>query len=209
VSPGNLVTGGTQGNTTLLATIVSTAPIHFEFTFDEASFLRYERLAKNGSDIASRGASTPVTLKLLDEAKFVHKGRMDFVDNVIDRASGTIRGRAVFANAEGLFIPGMFARVQVPGSPPYAALLVPDAAVGTEQARKYLLTVNADGTVVQKFVTLGDLFDGMRVVKSGLAPDDRVIVEGLMRARPGAKVTAQEKNAGAPAAAAAPQTKTE
>lgn len=212
VSAGNLVTGGTQGNTTLLATIVSTAPIHFEFTFDEASFLRYERLSKNGADgadIASRGGATPVALKLLDEEKFAHEGRMDFVDNVIDRASGTIRGRAVFANADGLFIPGMFARVQVPGSPPYAALLVPDTAVGTEQARKYVLVAGADGTVAQKFVTLGEVFDGMRVIKTGLAPDDAVIVDGLMRARPGGKVTPQEKSTGKPAAATHPQTRTE
>ena len=109
VSPGNLVTGGTTGNTTLLATIVSTDPIHFEFTFDEASYLRYERLAKTGHDIASRGAGVPVALKLIDEKDFVHEGRMDFVDNVIDRTTGTIRGRAVFANPNGVFTPGMFA----------------------------------------------------------------------------------------------------
>ena len=128
VSPGNLVTGGTAGNTTLLATIVSTDPIYFEFTFDEASFLRYERMSKTGNDIASRGAGVQVALKLIDENKFDHEGRMDFVDNVIDRSTGTIRGRAVFANPKNIFTPGMFARVQVPGSPPYEALLVPDAA---------------------------------------------------------------------------------
>ena len=91
---------------------------------------------------------------------------MDFVDNVIDRSTGTIRGRAVFANPDGVFTPGMFARVRVPGSPPYEALLVPDAAVGTEQARKFLLTVNADNTVVPKYVTLGQLTaDNLRVIK--------------------------------------------
>ena len=146
VSPGNLVTGGTAGNTTLLATIVSTDPIYFEFTFDEASFLRYERMAKTGNDIASRNAGVPVALKLIDEQDFVHQGHMDFVDNVIDPSTGTIRGRAVFANANNLFTPGMFARVQVAGSPPYEALLVPDAAIGTEQTRKFVLTVGADNT---------------------------------------------------------------
>src|SRR5579884_1555640 len=99
VSPGNLVTGGTSGNTTLLATIVSTDPIHFEFTFDEASYLRYERAAKQGEqDVASRGIGVPVSLKLIDEKDYLHQGRMDFVDNVIDRSTGTIRGRALFEN---------------------------------------------------------------------------------------------------------------
>src|SRR5450759_280541 len=96
VSPGNLVTGGAGGNTTLLATIVSIDPIRFEFTFDEASYLRYERLAKSGSDVASRNAGVPVELKLIDEPDFTHRGQMDFIDNVIDRSTGTIRGRAVF-----------------------------------------------------------------------------------------------------------------
>src|SRR4249919_1978060 len=111
VSPGNLVTGGTGGNTTMLATIVSTDPIYFEFTFDEASYLRYERIGKTGQDVASRGGSVQVALKLIDETDFDHEGRMDFVDNVIDRSTGTIRGRAVFSNPSAVFTPGMFARV--------------------------------------------------------------------------------------------------
>src|SRR3954452_10649335 len=112
VTPGNLVTGGTGGATTLLANIVSTDPIRLEFTFDEAC---------------------PVRLKLIDEKDFTHSGRMDFIDNVIDRSTGTIRGRAQFDNSDGLFTPGMFARVQVPASAPYEALMVPDLAIGTEQ----------------------------------------------------------------------------
>jgi RND family efflux transporter MFP subunit len=194
VSPGNLVTGGT-GTTTLLATIVSTDPIRFEFTFDEASLLRYERLTKQSKDGEAWGAATPVMLKLIDEKDFSHRGRMDFVDNVIDRASGTIRARAVFANADNLFTPGMFARVQVPGSLPYDALLVPEAAVGTEQARKYVLALGDDNTVKQQYVTLGDVHDELRVIKSGVAATDRIVVNGLMRARPGAKVTPQEQGA--------------
>ena len=127
VTPGNLVTGGTGGATTLLAIIVSTDPIRLEFTFDEASLLRYERLARDGNtDVTGRG-SAPVRLKLIDEKDFSHYGRMDFIDNVIDRSTGTIRGRAQFANSDGLFTPGMFARVQVPASAPYEALMVPDA----------------------------------------------------------------------------------
>ena len=195
VSPGNLVTGGTSGNTTLLATIVSTDPIYFEFTFDEASYLRYERLAKDGGqDVASRNASVQVALKLIDEKDFDHEGRMDFVDNVIERSTGTIRGRAVFANANGVFTPGMFARVRVPGSPPYEGLLVPDVAIGTEQARRFVVVVDDQDTARIKYVTLGQLTsDNLRVIKQGLGGDDRVVVDGLMQARPGTKVHAEEK----------------
>jgi RND family efflux transporter MFP subunit len=208
VSPGNLVTGGTAGNTTLLATIVSTDPIRFEFTFDEASYLRYERLSKGGDDIASRGAGTKVALKLIDENDFDHEGHMDFVDNVIDRTTGTIRGRAVFANPKSVFTPGMFGRVRVPASPAYEALLVPNVAIGTEQARKFVLTVNAENTVMQKYVTPGQVTaDGLLVIKDGIGPDDRIIVNGLMRARPGQKVTPQEQGAAPTAPAGGPPQK--
>ncbi len=208
VSIGNLVAGGTAGTPTLLATIVSTDPIRFEFTLDEASYLRYERLAANGNvnakkdDIAARGGSSIVRLKLIDEKDFIHVGRMDFIDNVIDRSTGTIRGRAVFANAAGLFTPGMFARLQVPGSAPHVALLIPDTAIGSEQARKFVYVVRPDDSVAQKYVELGQLSDGDRVIKSGIEPTDRVIVEGLMRVRPGVKVTPQVAPTPAPAAAA-------
>jgi multidrug efflux system membrane fusion protein len=205
VTPGNLIAGGTTGPAnTLLATIVSIDPIRLEFTFDEASLLRYERLAREGQDVTGRG-NTQVRLKLIDEQDFSHVGRMDFVDNVIDRATGTIRGRAQFANADSLFTPGMFARVQVPGSAPYEALLVPDSAIGTEQARKFVLLVGPDNVATLRYVMLGDLVGGLRVIKSGLAPDDRVIVTGLMRARPGGKVTPQEQ--GAAPQASGPQPK--
>jgi RND family efflux transporter MFP subunit len=210
VSPGNLVVGSTGGGTTtLLATIVSTDPIRFEFTFDEASYLRYERLALSGGkkakkdDIAARGGSTLVRLKLIDEKDFSHVGRMDFLDNVIDRSTGTIRGRASFANAAGIFTPGMFGRLQVPASPPYQALLIPDSAIGSEQARKFVYVVRPDNSVAQKYVELGQLSDGDRVIKSGIEADDRVIVDGLMRARPGIKVDPQTGAAPPPAAGSA------
>jgi RND family efflux transporter MFP subunit len=195
VSIGNLVTGGTGGNTTLLATIVSIDPIRFEFTLDEAAFLRYERLAKGGKDPVSRGGATPIKIKLIDEQDFVHEGRMDFVDNAIDRATGTIRGRAQIANPDGLFTPGMFGNVQVPASQPYEALLVPDVAVGSEQARKYVLVVDAENVARVKYVTLGDVTDGLRVVKDGLGPDDKVVTNGIARVRPGQKVTPQPEGA--------------
>ncbi|MCC6779361.1 MAG: efflux RND transporter periplasmic adaptor subunit [Hyphomicrobiales bacterium] len=205
LSPGNLVTGGTGGATTLLATIVSTDPIRFEFSFDEASLLRYARLPQDGStEIVGRGG-TKVRLKLLDEQSFAHVGRMDFVDNVIERSTGTIRGRAQFSNADGLFTPGMFARVQLAGTAPYEALLVPDVAIGTEQARKFVLVVGADNVARQKYVTLGDTADGLRVIKRGLAADDRVVIKGLMQTRAGAKVAPEEEqSATTPQASAAP-----
>jgi RND family efflux transporter MFP subunit len=199
VSPGNLVAGGSIPTTTLLATIVSLDPIRLEFTFDEASYLRYERFSQGGKDVTGRENGVDVALKLLDETDFVHRGHMDFVDNVIDKSSGTIRGRAVFSNPNAVFTPGMFGRIRVPGSPEYQALLVPDAAIGTEQVRKFVLVVGADNTAAARYVTLGQLVDGkLRVIKDGLKADDRVVVNGLMRVRPGQKVIPQEQGAAAP-----------
>jgi RND family efflux transporter MFP subunit len=175
---------------------LSTDPIRFEFSFDEASYLRLVRINEGGA--AGRAMSAPVMLKLIDEPKFLHKGTMDFLDNVIDRSSGTIRGRAQFANPDNIFAPGMFARIELASSAPYEALLVPDAAIGTEQARKYVLVVGDGNVAAAKYVTLGQVIDGMRVIKSGLAATDAVIVEGLMRARPGQKVTPQEAAARPP-----------
>jgi RND family efflux transporter MFP subunit len=195
VAVGNLVTGGTGGNTTLLATVVSVDPIRFEFSFDEASYLRYVRFATTSQDVAALHGNVAVELKLIDEKDFAHTGKIDFVDNVINQSTGTIRGRAVFDNADGLFTPGMFGRLRVPGSPPYNALLVPDEAIGSEQARKYLLVVDDGNVVRQKYVTPGQLDGALRVIKDGLAASDRVVVNGLMRARPGIKVTPEVQGA--------------
>jgi RND family efflux transporter MFP subunit len=187
VSVGNLVTGGTSGNTSLLATIESIDPIRFEFTVDEASYLRYAHLSNDGAQAANRGLTLAIGLKLIDESTFSHDGKLDFLDNAIDRSSGTIRARAVFANPRGEFTPGMFARVRIAPAPPKTSLLVPEAAIGAEQARKFVLVVDAENVVRPKYVTLGPVVDGLRVV-SGLAPEDNVVVNGLMRARPGVKV---------------------
>jgi RND family efflux transporter MFP subunit len=192
VSAGNLVTGGTTGTTTLLANITSIDPIRFEFTMDETSYLRYMRVAGDTASAANRGINVPVGLKLIDEPTFAHVGKTDFVDNAIDRASGTIRGRAEFPNPDGTFTPGMFGRVQVPSGTPNEVLLVPDVAIGTEQVRKFVLVVDGENVARPKYLTLGPVVDGLRVVTAGLEPDDRVIVNGLMRARPGVKVTPQE-----------------
>jgi RND family efflux transporter MFP subunit len=203
VSPGNLVTGGTTGTTTLLATITTIDPIRFEFTVDEGSYLRYLRLAGQGTNAANRGFDAPVRIKLIDEAKFSRVGALDFVDNALDRASGTIRGRAQFPNADGTLTPGMFGRIEVPAGPPHEALLVPEAAIGTEQVRKFVLVVDGDSIARPKYVTLGPVVEGLRVVEAGLDADDRVIVNGLMRARPGTKVTPQEASDNKAAAAGA------
>jgi RND family efflux transporter MFP subunit len=130
---------------------------------------------------------------------------MDFVDNVIDKSTGTIRARAVFSNPEGVFTPGMFARVRVPGSPAYPALLVPDAAIASEQARKFVLVVDGDNVAHQRYVTLGALMRDLRVIKDGLKPEDRIVVNGLMRARPGSKVTPEEQGVAANIAPAKPK----
>jgi RND family efflux transporter MFP subunit len=189
VSIGNLVTGGATGST-LLATIASIDPIRFEFTMDEASYLRYLRMASS-SNAANRGMTLPVRLKLIDEDAYTHEGKIDFVDNAIDRSSGTIRGRAQFANADGRLTPGMFGRIQIATSAPVEAMLVPDTAIGTEQVRKFVYVLDANNVATPKYVTLGQLVDGLRVVK-GLKADDTVIVNGLMRVRPGAKVTPEQ-----------------
>jgi RND family efflux transporter MFP subunit len=204
VSIGNLVTGGTAGNTSLLATIESIDPIRFEYTLDEGSYRRYVHLSEGRADAANRGLTTPVKLKLIDEPTFSHEGKLDFIDNAISRSSSTIRARAVFANPNGEFTTGMFARVQMAAAPARDSLLVPEAAIGAEQVRKFVLVVDAENVARPKYVTLGPVVDGLRVITGGLTPDDNVIINGLMRARPGAKVTPQQSST-ASASTAHPQ----
>jgi RND family efflux transporter MFP subunit len=196
VAVGNLVMGGTSAaTTTLLATIQSTDPIRFEFTADEGSFLRYRRITGSTPDRVNNAGKVPVMLKLLDEQIFSHPGHMDFVDNAIDTGSGTIRARAVFPNPDGILTPGMFGRIQVATGPPEEALLVPDAAIGTEQVKKFVLVVDDNNVAQTKYITLGPVIDGLRVVASGLEAHDRVVVNGLMRVRPGSKVTPEMSTA--------------
>lgn len=209
VAVGNLVTGGQGGaNTnTLLATIVSIDPIYFEFTFDEASYIRYQRMTNKRNSVAGGpGDPIPVQLELIDETGFPHQGTMDFIDNAIQESTGTIRGRAKFTNPKAQFTPGMFGRIRVPASDPHEALLVPDVAIGTEQTRKFVYVMGPGGepqAPQMKYVTLGRVIDGLRVVTTGITGEDRVVVNGLMRIRPGAKVVAQDEQAKPPAAAAA------
>ncbi len=199
VAVGNLVTGGAQGNTTLLATVVSLDPIYFEFNMDETAYLRLARLEEKTG--RARGG-LPVELKLVDENAFGHKGVINFVDNVLDQSSGTIRMRASIENPDDLFTPGMFGRVRVRASEPYEALLVPEAAVLSDQSRKLVLVLGPENVVQPRPVVLGGVQEGMRVVLSGLGPEDQVIVNGLMKARPGSKVTPQPPAPPAPAASA-------
>lgn len=186
ISIGNLVTAATSANSSVLATIQSIDPIRFEFTLDEGAFLRLQRRSATRQDA---GKGQVVKLKLLDEADFVHEGQMTFIDNAISRTSGTIRGRAEFVNPKGLFTPGLFGRIRIEVDEPADALLIPEAAIGSEQVRK-LVMVLGDGDVVQpKYVQLGSTVDGLRVVESGLTAGDRIVIDGLMRVRPGVKVS--------------------
>jgi RND family efflux transporter MFP subunit len=191
VSIGNLVSGGEGSGTTLLTTIVSLDPIYFNFDMSEADYLAYQRATEKGLMKSTRDNSVPVALHLTDEKGWPHEGKLNFVDNQVDRSSGTIRVRAVFPNSDFSLTPGQFARIRIPGSEPYQAILVPDAAVVTDQSRKIVMTVRDDGTVEPKVVRTGPSYDNLRIIRSGLAATDRIVIDGLVRARPGAKVTPQ------------------
>ena len=141
--------------------------------------------------MSQRDDPVPVEAHLVDETKWTLKGRLDFVDNQVDRSAGTIRARAVFANPKYFITPGQFGRIRVPGSEPYQAVLVPDAALVTDQSRKLLMTVQDDGTVVPKVVRPGPTYQGLRIIREGIAPTDKIVINGLVRARPGGKVTPQ------------------
>ncbi len=189
VDVGNLIAGGQAASTTLLATIVSRDPIHFLFDISEADFLRYARLFMSGERGSSREVSNPVRIKLADEDKFVHEGRMDFVDNQLNSRSGTLRGRALVDNKEDLLQPGLFARLQLFGGD-VDALLIPDTAVVSDQAKKIVFVVGDDKVVKPAPVVLGQIYEGLRVVKSGLRAEDQIVINGLANpaVRPGAKV---------------------
>jgi RND family efflux transporter MFP subunit len=192
VDPGNLVAGG-QSGATLLTTIVALDPIYFVFDGSEADYIRYSRLSVEGQRPSSRDAPNPVRVQLADETDWPHRGVMNFVDNEINVHSGTIRGRAIFDNKDRFLTPGTFGRLRLYGGP-LDALLIPDAAIVSDQAKKIVLTVGEDNKVVGKPVTLGGMARGLRVVASGLAPTDRVVIGGLANpfVHPGATVVAQQ-----------------
>lgn len=198
VSVGNLVSGG-SAQSTLLTTIVSLDPIHFYFDADQASYLRYTRQSRSGERASSRDNPNPVILALPDEKDFVHKGHIDFVDNQIDDGTGTIRARAVFDNPDMVLTPGMFARLRLVGRPRYDGLLLPDAAIGTDQNRRFVYVLDKDNKATYRGVTTGPLIDGLRVIRDGLIETDKVVVGGLQRVKPGATVTPVEQPITAPA----------
>jgi membrane fusion protein, multidrug efflux system len=188
LSEGNLVTP----DQTLLTTIVSIDPIYFYFDVDERSYLAYMR-----NSIPLRGGGPnggiDVLVGVTDEKEPTRKARLNFADNRLDQATGTIRVRAVVPNPDGFLTPGLFGTIQVPGSPPYQGVLVPDEAIGTDQERRYVWVVAEDGTASQRVVRPGPRIDGYRVVRQGLKGDETIVIAGLQRVRPGAKITPQMK----------------
>jgi len=190
VSIGSLIAGSRAATspTTLLATLVSLDPLYLDFDMSESDFLTFSReRARTGGPLADK-----VLIGLSDETGFNREGTLDFIDNALDRSSGTIHARATVPNADLFLAPGQFARLRVAIAPPTPVYLLPDAAVVPDQSQRLVMTVAADGTVKPKIVTTGELRGGLRVIQSGLEPSDRVIIDGLMRAMPGSKVTPQD-----------------
>src|SRR3954468_10706419 len=191
VSPGNLVQGSDTGTSTLLTSVVTLDPIYIYFDMDEATYIKYSKLWFDGRRPSSRETANPVQVTLAGETKSSHDGTINFLDNRLDVSTGTLRSRAVVKNTDLSILPGQFGRVRLIGSAPYEALLIPDVAVATDQSRKIVFVVKPDDTVEARPVTLGPLDEGLRVIREGLKADDRVIVNGIQRARVGAKVPPQ------------------
>lgn len=196
ISVGNLISPG-DGASSVLTTIVSVDPMEVNFDVDEQSFLRYkELLRKNGKLLTLahvKDLKLPVHVSVGDKDGFVHQGELDFVDNQVNPATGTIRARALLNNKDRTFVTGQFVRVRLTYGDPHKVMLVPDRAIGTDQGLRYVLVVNEKHQVERHDVTLGSLSNGERVIESGLKPDDWVIVNGIQRARPGAEVKTQQK----------------
>lgn len=199
VDSGNLVAAGEGAGGSLLTTINALDPIYFNFDSSEALFLKAQRERQAGG-----AAAQQVEIRLQDESGYRWKGRVDFSDNAINANSGTLRVRAVIDNPDYFLTPGMFGNMRLAQGGTVSALLVPDAAVRTDQARKQLFVVGKDGTVAARPVETGPLVAGLRVIRSGLKPGDRVVVQGIQFAQPGAKVTAKPTTIQPKAAPAAP-----
>jgi RND family efflux transporter MFP subunit len=194
---GNLITVET-----LLTTIVSLSPIYFVFDMSEADFLGYQRAVLAGELPSTRERSTLVNIKLVDEDGWPRQGRMNFVDNVVDQGSGTVRARAEVRNPDGLIAPGQFGTIRVPGSPEYDAILIPDEAIVTDQSQKLVMTLTEDNRIEPRVIRPGPTELGLRIVRRGLEPEDRIVINGLMRVRPGMEVTPVEGEIGLPTASA-------
>jgi multidrug efflux system membrane fusion protein len=195
VTRGNLVTGGTNGGT-LLSSVVSMDPMYLYFDADEQSYLRYSQMART-AEPGSRESAKPVQVGLANEEGFPHSGTVDFVDNQLNPQTGTIRARAVLQNKDGQYTPGLFARVQLLGSSEYAAILIDDRAVNTDQSQKYVFVLGPNNVIEYRKVKLGRIIDGLRVVREGLKPEDVIVVNGAQRVHPGITVTPQKIQMGA------------
>lgn len=191
VDPGNLIAGG-QSGATLLTTIVALDPIYFTFDASEADYLRYQRQASSLRSGASNDDGIVAEVRLSDEQQWKRRGRINFVDNALNARSATIRGRVVFPNADQFLTPGTFGRLRVFAGEA-DALLVPDSVIVSDQANKIVLTVGPENKIVPKTVVLGQISGGLRVIRSGLAPQDKVVIGGFANpmVRPGATVTPQ------------------
>lgn len=190
VTPGNFISGGgTDDGASILTTIVSQDPIYIYFDVSQNNALKYSRLSQTDGRGADAMIGAKVGIGLPDEEGFPHPGRLDFLDNRLDQGTGTLRARAVIDNKTGLFSPGMFARVRLKGSAEYPAVMLPDEAIGTDQASRFVYVVGEDGIPERKVVKLGPLIDGLRVVRSGVDPHDWIVVRGHQRVRPGQKIT--------------------
>jgi multidrug efflux system membrane fusion protein len=189
VSAGNLVQGSDNGTSTLLTSIVTLDPIYVYFDMDETTYQKNSRLWFEGKRPSSRDTANPVEVTMTGESKPSHDGTINFLDNRLDVSTATLRSRALIKNTDLSILPGQFGRVRLIGSSPYEALLIPDAAIATDQSRKIVFVVKPDDTVEARPVELGPLDEGLRVIRTGLKADDRVIVEGIQRARVGAKVS--------------------
>jgi RND family efflux transporter MFP subunit len=192
VTEGNLINGG-SADSTLLTRIIALDPIYGYFDMDERSYLKYAHLWRDGKRPGAREVPIPVHLGLSDETGFPHRGHLDFVDNRLDPNTGTMTGRAVFPNPDQVLIPGLFARIRLPGSGQYEALLLPDEAIGSDQTQRFAFVVNDQNTVEYRKVEPGPLIDGLRVIRSGLNPEEWVIVNGVQRVRAGATVDPQQQ----------------
>jgi RND family efflux transporter MFP subunit len=192
VREGNLVIGDDSNNSTLLTTVVSVDPIYCFFEVDERSSLKYRDLYRQGKRASALFGEVEAVMALHNEEGFPHRGVVDFVDNAIAPNTGTIRSRARFPNPDGLMSPGYLARVRVPGSGEYDALLVRDSAVGSDQGQPFVYVVDAEGVAHYRTIETGALEDGLRIVRNGLKPGERIVINGLMAVRNGAKVNAQE-----------------
>lgn len=205
VTEGNLIAAGASSS--MLTTIVNVRPIYFYFDVDEQSYLRFMTYVRKG-EFKREDGGAPVQIQLPDSTEFSIKGRIDFADNQLDQQTGTLRLRASVPNEDGFLTSGVFGRLRLQSSPEFEALLVPDEAVMSDQTRKVVMTVGEGDKVIPKVVELGQAQGTLRIIKSGLTPDDRVIVNGLMRARPGSQVVPQMVDPTKPAdkqASAAPQ----